>query len=614
MIFAILKVIVHEEFNPMKPINHDIAVLVLVRNIIFGAEIQPVCLPSPDENFPSGSLCVALGWGRIEESGPTSNSLQQVTLPIVDHDVCMRAMETLGPSATFRTAVCAGFPEGGKDACQGDSGGPFLCPRSHGSWVLVGVTSWGMGCARSWSNNMMLPLDKKGSPGIFTDVKKMLKWLYAKLDQAESSILSPTASCSPKNQILTGTTGTLKLPKYPTRYYLNNEECAWTIYVPEGKHILLTFRHFDLEFDNFCDLDYLAVYTEKGSLIGKFCGSDRPRPLLITNNKVKLKFISDFKIYRTGFSLFYEAVEPQTYPDSECGSVAVISGEGEIQTMNHPEKYRNNANCKWIIICPSSFRIKITFQVFEVEPSIGCVFDYVLIYTDLVGINVAGRFCGFYIPDPIESTSNVMQIVFSSDSQTGCKAAPILPMFINQSITIAEEAIPNSWPWHVSIKYVRKHICSGVIVSETFVLTSASCIVQTGQFRDLLLVVAGLHDLERSEDAQIGSVKEIHVHPNFVLLTMENDIALIELKEEFQFNDYVQPVCFPLSDIIVEPSSICVVSGWDLNGEGETSTKLQQQEVPIETDGVCESYYGTISESMVCAGVAKGQDTCLVSI
>ncbi|XP_018415220.1 PREDICTED: ovochymase-2-like [Nanorana parkeri] len=639
MVFSILEVIIHPNFLQSQPINYDIAILVLNENIKFDGKIQPACLPSPDEIFPPGYLCVALGWGRTLEHGPVAKILQQVTLPIVEQEACMRTMQTLGPRATFQTAVCAGFPEGGKDACQGDSGGPFLCPRIHGRWVLVGVTSWGMGCARSWSNNLLQLPEKRGSPGIFTDVKKMLEWLNLNLSQAR---------CSGKNQLLRGTSGTLKLPQPPSNYYLNNEKCKWTISVPEGKHILLTFDHFDLEFDYSCDMDYLAVYLENGSVIGKFCGSDRPWPLLITKNEVSLKFISDFQVFRSGFALSYEAVEPEDYSDSQCGSVAVITGEGEIQTINHPGKYSSNADCKWIITCPVSFRIKVTFTVFEVEPSNGCLFDYVLIYHDLEGIVAAGKFCGFSIPKPVESTSNIMQIIFSSDSrvnhigfratisfhtdqsiernpadfegsnltqslgnrvadvETGCVAAPILPMFINQSITVAEEAIPNSWPWHVSLSIGGKHFCSAVIVTNKFVLTAASCIERRRQFL-LFLVVAGLHDLDRAEDAQKSSVKIIHMPPGFVSSTSENDIALIQLNKPLQFNDNVQPVCFPRSYRKVKSSSICIVSGWDVNGEGERSTKLQQLEVPLETDGVCESYYGKITGSMLCAGTAKGR-------
>ncbi|XP_073515663.1 ovochymase-2-like [Phyllobates terribilis] len=660
----------HPDFNSKQPYNNDIAVVQVAGRIKFDSNIQPACLPSPDEIFSKGYMCDTMGWGRLEENGKLPSKLQLVSLPIIENKSCMSTMKTVDQRLHFNTVVCAGYPEGGKDACQGDSGGPFLCQRSHGRWVLVGVTSWGLGCARKWVDNFLRPPDKRGSPGIFTDIQMLRGWIITKLNQEVSYWTEAQVRCSTNDGLLRGTAGQITHPKGFRRYYSNNENCVWRILVPEGNHIILRFHRFSVEWDYSCDLDYLGVYCSSGRLIGKFCGDVQPRPLRIPNISVTVKFFSDFQECRSGFSLSYEAVEPNRYPDSECGSVAVIFEEGEIQTMNYPSPYSSNAICQWVVHCLPTHLIKLTFVIFEVEPHEDCIFDYVVVHYDLQGNMVAGKFCGFSPPDPIVSVSNVLQITFISDyaanyigfqavitfvrsksrninpeihdhnhpeesqdaEENGSDVSPGIqqnshpqgsqraaehgnkvcgvplkpPRFNSRSITTAEEAMPNSWPWHVSMSTGNKHMCNGAIVSESFVLTSAGCVAEGKSLKDVGLIVAGLHDLGVSLHTQKRRVKQVILHPE-----KNHHVALIQVDEPFQNSSYVWPVCLPDAQISLEPSDLCVVTGWSLNDE--FSTKLKQLEVPIILDGICKKYYSGLTDTMFCAGpmVAKDNADCL---
>ena len=115
----------------------------------------------------AGSLGIVAGWGRTEEKAPPSKILRSVTVPIWTRDQCLEA--GYGNKRISENMMCAGFHDGRKDACQGDSGGPMHMEGTSGSMEIVGVVSWGRGCARP------------NLPGIYTKVVNYLPWIYGKM-------------------------------------------------------------------------------------------------------------------------------------------------------------------------------------------------------------------------------------------------------------------------------------------------------------------------------------------------------------------------------------------------------------------------------------------------
>jgi len=127
--------------------NYDVAVLTLAEPV----EQRPATLATVDDAaYQPGTKATVLGWGDTSESGSPSDHLQGVQVPITTDDYCSDAY-----GVAFRESgmVCAGLEAGGKDACQGDSGGPLVVGDT-----LVGVVSWGEGCARP------------GKPGVYAKV------------------------------------------------------------------------------------------------------------------------------------------------------------------------------------------------------------------------------------------------------------------------------------------------------------------------------------------------------------------------------------------------------------------------------------------------------------
>ncbi|XP_074029638.1 uncharacterized protein isoform X1 [Leptinotarsa decemlineata] len=159
---------VHPEFYAGTLYN-DIAVLRMDTPVDWSKHphISPACLPHPHDEY-TGSRCWTTGWGKdaFGDFGKYQNILKEVDVPVVSNSICQRQLQQTRLGYDFKLHpgfICAGGEEG-KDACKGDGGGPMVCEKS-GTWQIVGVVSWGIGCGQN------------GVPGVYVKVAHYLDWI-----------------------------------------------------------------------------------------------------------------------------------------------------------------------------------------------------------------------------------------------------------------------------------------------------------------------------------------------------------------------------------------------------------------------------------------------------
>ena len=131
---TVAQIVRHPNYNS-NTLANDIAVWRMNSAFTFGTYARAATLASAGST-PSGNV-VAAGWGTLSSGGSLPNVLMKVTVPMVSDASCK---SSYGSGSILAGMICAGT--GGRDSCQGDSGGPLV----SGS-TLVGVVSWGNGCA-----------------------------------------------------------------------------------------------------------------------------------------------------------------------------------------------------------------------------------------------------------------------------------------------------------------------------------------------------------------------------------------------------------------------------------------------------------------------------------
>uniref|UniRef100_A0A8D2DMW3 Metalloendopeptidase n=1 Tax=Sciurus vulgaris TaxID=55149 RepID=A0A8D2DMW3_SCIVU len=246
--------------------------------------------------------------------------------------------------------------------------------------------------------------------------------------------------------------GQIQSPNYPDDYR-PSKECVWRITVSEGFHVGLTFQAFEIERHDSCAYDYLEIRdgpTEESTLIGHFCGYEKPEDVKSSSNRLWMKFVSDGSINKAGFAAnFFKEVDECSRPEHggceqrcvntlgsykctcdpgyelaadkktcevACGGF-ITKLNGTITSPGWPKEYPTNKNCVWQVVAPVQYRISLQFEVFELEGNDVCKYDFVEVRSGLSpDAKLHGRFCGSETPEVITSQSNNMRVEFKSDN------------------------------------------------------------------------------------------------------------------------------------------------------------------------------------------------------
>ncbi|KAH8252332.1 hypothetical protein KR038_006907, partial [Drosophila bunnanda] len=191
----VAEVITHPKYNA-RNYDNDIAIIKLDEPVEFNEVLHPVCMPTPGRSF-KGENGIVTGWGALKVGGPTSDTLQEVQVPILSQDECRKSR--YGNKITDNM-LCGGYDEGGKDSCQGDSGGPLhIVASGTREHQIAGVVSWGEGCA------------KAGYPGVYARVNRYGTWIKNLTKQA--------CLCQQETKKIKRVSRVLIHPNYSTRNF-----------------------------------------------------------------------------------------------------------------------------------------------------------------------------------------------------------------------------------------------------------------------------------------------------------------------------------------------------------------------------------------------------------
>lgn len=155
------------------------------------------------------------------------------------------------------------------------------------------------------------------------------------------------------------------------------------------------------------------------------------------------------------------------------------------------------------------------------------------------------------------------------------------------------------------------YLCAAVILSDQWLLTAAHCIYNLAPASLSVRVGSSQH----TSGGTVVAVSEKILHPRFVPLSFDNDIALIRLATRLRLSSSVWPAMLPARGADLPGGTKNSVFGWGTTsyvpGSVTYSPDLLKTNVKVVDRTACRTNWSSIlTDNMICAGT-EDKNICL---
>ncbi|KAK3091922.1 hypothetical protein FSP39_023749 [Pinctada imbricata] len=573
---------VHPDYSSVT-VEHDIALIELDEPIHFNDYVRPVCLPGSSDVTPVGTRCYVAGWGKAGDKAPDYEpALMEVNLDVVNWQKCKEDIKDAPITSPFTLTsdmMCAG---GGRDhdACSGDSGGALLCPTSPlaDTWRATGIVSWGLGYMFMMCQS--IGFNRTAFPNVVGNINLNNMQMLSFLDMILN--INAATKCYEYTALFVCS---VYIPKCSGTPVIPNH------IIPPCRSLCQAFKAncfvfweiFAMPWPNDLDCSSLPDSNDSSVCIGYKEANESP-PV-----RVKLGNGTDsgrLLVYNAaGFNEWEEACT--TNWNSSLSEI-VCSQLGYKEVLAY-EEVAASSGPKSTVTMPSVESLTHLIQSYLVKSTgSSCPNGKV------VKLTCGNPECGTrpaYYPSPLR-------------------------------VVNGDEVKPGTWPFVVEmLGGPRKlHFCGAAVIAQNWVITAAHCIGAKRNTDGIYLNIGDTRRFAYSQYRQIRQGKTFYVHPDYSSVTVEHDIALIELDEPIHFNDYVRPVCLPGSSDVTPVGTRCYVAGWGKAGDKAPDYEPALMEVNLDVvnwkkckedikDAPITSPF-TLTSDMMCAGGGLDHDAC----